>query len=201
MSFDATIILASKSAARRAMLKNAGLSFDAMPANIDEGAITKTMQDAGSDIKNIALELAQQKALHISKSNPEALVIGSDQILEFEGALISKADSPQAARAKLEKLSGKSHALISAVTIARGSEILWSNTDSAHLTMRDISNDALDTYCARAGDALVNCVGAYELEGIGSWLFSEIKGDYFTILGMPLLPVLGYLSEKHGIKP
>ena len=198
---EAKIILASKSAGRRTMLENAGLHFNSVPSDLDEAHIIDDLKGQGRDISFIALELAKAKALYISKQYPDALVIGSDQILELDGQLISKANTAQEARTKLEMLRGKKHTLISAVSVARGEEILWHDIDEAQLVMRDVSDKFLDLYCEKAGDALVHCVGAYELEGLGSWLFSSIKGDYFTILGMPLLPVLGYLSDAHGATP
>lgn len=199
--YDKPLILASKSAARKTMLGNVGLVFDSIPSDVDEPSIVEKMLLDGFHAPGIALELAKQKALDISKKYPDALVIGSDQTLDFNGELLSKAKTPENAKVKLRRLRGEDHVLVSAVSVAYNGEALWQHIDDANLSMRDISDEFLDLYCEKAGDALTHCVGAYEFEGMGGWLFSSIKGDFFTILGMPLLPLLGYLKETHGIAP
>lgn len=181
------------------MLRSAGLEFKAMPAAIDETAIIQTMTKQGRSAGEISATLAQEKALAVAKKNPDTLVIGSDQILQFKDQMLEKAASKEEALEKLRQLSGHQHSLISSVAIARNNEILWQYTDSAHLTMRLLDDDFLNTYAEKAGDALTACVGAYELEGLGAQLFSHISGDYFTILGLPLLPLLEYLRDQHGV--
>ena len=200
------------------MLRDAGIIFIASPADIDESAIIKAslhghfenecVQSTNDDIDykhkachDVALKLAQQKALTISKNNPSALVIGSDQILEHDGKIFEKAENEAAAIAKLKTLRGKTHYLISAVCVTRGNDVLWHTHDAATLTMRDFDDAFLDTYIKAAKDDVLSCVGAYALEKAGAWLFEDIKGDYFTILGMPLLPLLGYLNDNHNIVP
>lgn len=193
-----TLILASKSHARQSMLKNAGLAFQAIPADIDEAAL-KT-QNADVTPKELAALLAEEKALHISKQNTDAIVIGSDQILECEGEILSKAEDEAAAKEKLLNLRGKTHHLISAVSIAKAGQTLWQHSDIAMLTMQDFDETFLQAYCAKAGDALTHNVGAYAVEGIGVHLFESIEGDYFTILGMPLLPLLTVLRKDYGVR-
>lgn len=194
------VILASKSAARKDMLKKAGLKFTCEPANIDEAALINSQKKA-HDIKTITTKLAQAKALHISAQYPDALVIGSDQTLEFEGKLISKSRNSFEAEEKLKEMRGKTHMLHSAVCIAHSETILFSICNHAYLTMQNFDDDFLMDYMTRDPDALTSCVGGYKIEGAGAWLFSEIKGDNFTIMGMPLLPLLNYLQKEHGFKP
>ncbi len=201
MSNDTALILASKSAARCTMLSNAGFKFEVIPSSVDEISIIKEMTADDFYAQGIALELAKRKALDVSKTYPDALVIGSDQMLEFNGQMMGKTKTPEEAKEKLRMLRGNMHSLISAVSVAKDGHSLWQHIDDVHLEMRDFDDEFLDLYCLKAGDALVNCVGGYEFENLGSWLFSSIKGDYFTILGMPLLPLLSYLYDHHGIKP
>ena len=145
------------------------------------------------------MTLAHEKALQIARNAPDALVIGSDQILESEGRLLNKAANENEARNKLKNLRGKIHHLFSAVAVAKNEKILWSHTGRADLTMHDISDEFLNSYIGKAGAALTRSVGAYELESHGVNLFENIEGDYFTILGMPLLPLLTYLRREQGI--
>ena len=187
------VILASGSAARAGMLHGAGLTFEVIPADVDEGAV---QGDAGKTPFEIAAELAQLKALAVSAQRTDALVIGGDQVLAFEGEIFSKSSNAQEAKGKLARLSGKMHSLISSVALARGDEIIWAYTDEARLYMHDLGPDFLDDYIAKAGIALTRAVGGYELESHGSWLFERIEGDYFTVLGMPLLPLLARLREE-----
>ena len=195
------LILASQSHARRDMLQRAGLVFESVPAAIDEAAITRRLRAAEVAPEDIALELAKEKALAIAAVRPEALVIGSDQILECDGRLLEKAKTPADAREKLKLLQGRSHRLISAVCVARGASVLWTHREEAVLTMHALNDDTIDAYCARAGEALLRAVGGYELEGLGAWLFARVEGDFFTVLGMPLLPLLHYLQRQHGWSP
>lgn len=194
------IILASGSRARTEMLNHAGIQYQAIPAAIDETAIiTELMQTAVSP-EDIAATLAQQKALHIAKENNDALVIGSDQILECEGKLYEKAADQNAARDKLKILRGKTHRLLSSVCVASDTKILWQTTDTASLTMRNFDDEFLERYINKAGDDAMQCVGGYALEKAGITLFSDISGSYHTILGMPFLPLLAYLQDEQGVK-
>jgi septum formation protein len=144
----------------------------------------------------IAVVLAQAKAKNVSARHPEALVIGADQILSFGPGLLTKAKNEADARATLSNLRGQEHELHSAVAIAQGGEVNWTHVDTAYLTMRDFSDAFLDEYLRRAGERVLQSVGAYEFEGLGVQLFDRIEGDYFTILGMPLLPLLGELRAR-----
>ena len=196
---SAPLILASKSYGRRQILENAGLSFNSHPANINERSIEVRLQEIEASNKDIALELAKEKALAISGLYPESLVIGSDQILECEGKALHKAVTRNEALNKLRFLKGKTHSLISSVCLARDMDILWSAIDIAYLTMHDLDESSLQNYADKAGEALTGCAGAYALERHGAWLFKKIKGNYFTILGMPLLPLLTELRTAHGV--
>lgn len=192
MQSSAHIILASGSAARKAMLENAGLKFQVIPADIDEDIIIK---NSNSDIKTTTEKLAHAKALHISNAHINSLVIGSDQTLEYQGNILSKAKSYAEAEEKLKMLRGDVHKLNSSVCVAHKGSIIFSYTDQAELTMRDFSDEFLVNYMDKDPDALTSCVGGYKIEGAGAWLFSSVNGDVFTIMGMPLLPLLGFLQK------
>jgi len=191
------IILASGSQARQNMLRAVGLEFTVQPADIDEASIIANI----SNPQEAATILAQKKAEHISQQQKNALVIGSDQILECDGQIFSKAPDKDAAIDKLKSLQGRTHNLISAVSIVQNGGILWSHTDSAAMTMHELNDNAIHNYADAAGDVLTTCVGAYAYETYGAWLFEKTEGEYFTILGMPLLPLLKYLREIHGVTP
>lgn len=194
-----TLILASQSKARIQMLRAAGLECTSCPADLDEAAFMNAALSEGASPSEIAARLAAAKASYISGQNPGALVIGADQVLECAGQVLSKAASPEDARTKLQNLRGKTHHLISAVCIVQNDNIRWQTAQSAALTMHDFDDVFLDHYIEKAGPALTRSVGAYELESIGAQLFDTIDGDYFTILGLPLLPLLKYLREEQGI--
>lgn len=185
------LILASKSAARREVLANAGVSFDVQVAGVDEDAL----KVPGVDPRELAIELAKAKALAVSVQHPEAVVLGADQTLAFDGGLISKAPDLQKARARLADMRGKPHQLHSGVALAKGGQIIWSGADTAHMVVRDFSDAFLDGYIAAEGEELLYCVGSYRLEGMGSQLFNKVDGDYFTVLGMPLWLVLEQLRR------
>jgi septum formation protein len=195
------IILASQSLARKGILEGAGLKFSIQPADIDEDGITATLKEQGFSTRHIALDLSEKKAQAVAAKNPDALVIGCDQVLELEGKALSKAKDKESAKKKLRLLSGKTHNLISAVSIVQGQTTFWQHEDEAQLTMHAFNEEFLESYVQRAGPALTRAVGAYEIESAGAWLFSEVRGDYFTILGLPLLPLLSYLHDYHGCRP
>lgn len=180
------------------MLDAAGVSFSAEDSGVDECAI-KAGRD-GLDPSTLALELARAKALAVAKRNPEAWVLGSDQILSLGGEMVSKAPDLTAARSRLVALRGRAHALHSAAALARGDEVLWSGVDTAQMVVREYSDAFLDLYLRTEGDALLGSVGCYRLEGMGSQLFDRVDGDYFTVLGMPLWPVLAEL-RRVGVIP
>lgn len=193
------IILASGSASRRTMLGRAGVAFTVLPANIDESAIIQHHQTLTPT--ELAQTLAREKARFISAQKPDALVIGSDQILEFDGQILSKAKDIKDAEKKLKALRGAAHILHSAVSVFLDGRSVFDAHDQAHLTMRNFEDDFLAHYMAVENDALTSCVGAYKIEGFGAWLFAEVKGDTFTIMGMPLFPLLGFLHETYGVLP
>ena len=187
------MILASKSVARRAMLKGAGVAFSAQVADVDEDAVKATHDPA--DAAGLAVELARVKALAVSRHDPEAWVLGADQTLAFDGGLVSKAGSMDEARARLGAMRGRSHQLHSGAAMACNGQVVWSGVDTATMRMRDFSDAFLDAYLAAEGEALLGSVGSYRLEGMGSQLFEAVEGDYFTVLGLPLWPVLAELRR------
>lgn len=192
------VILASGSRPRARMLVNAGVPFTASAASVDEATIKASMRATGADVADVAELLAATKAQQVSRNHEGSLVIGADQMLACDGEWFDKPDSPLAARKQLEKLRGRTHELISAVCVVRDGEVLWHNIDRARVTIRPFSGTFTDQYIDKMGEKICATVGGYELEGLGAQLFSRIEGDYFTILGMPLLPLLDFL-RGHGV--
>jgi len=189
------LVLASKSAARQALLRGAGVPFEAMGAALDEDEVKDDLAAHALDPKAMALALAQAKAVETSKV-VDGLVIGADQTLDLGGELVGKSRDLGAARERLKSLRGRRHQLHSATAAARDGELLWDDVRSASLTMRDFSDAFLDGYLERNGEAALASVGCYQLEGEGVQLFDRIDGDYFTILGLPLPPLLKFLREQ-----
>lgn len=187
------LILASKSAARRAMLADAGVVFSVQVADVDEDAVKAAHDPA--DAAGLAVELARVKALAVSRHDDDAWVLGADQTLAFDGGLVSKAATLDAARARLMSMRGRPHHLHSGAALARNGQIVWSGVDTATMRVRAFSEAFLDAYLAAEGEALLACVGSYRLEGMGSQLFEAVEGDYFTVLGLPLWPVLAELRR------
>lgn len=187
------LILASKSAARRAMLTDAAVPFTVQVADVDEDAIKVRLVD--HDAAELAVELARAKALTVSRHDVDAWVLGADQTLAFDGGLVSKAKSLAAARERLSAMRGRPHQLHSGAALARNGQVVWSGVDTATLTMRDFSDAFLDAYLTTEGEGLLACVGSYRLEGMGAQLFDRVEGDYFTVLGLPLWPVLAELRR------
>ena len=200
MSAAPQVILASASPARRDLLANAGVPFEAQAAPVDETEVKQALKAEGAPVAAVAETLAELKALHISRRFPAALVIGADQILECEGRWYDKPPDLDAARAQLQALSGKTHTLLASVCVVRGGERLWHHNASARLQMRAFSEEFLEGYLDAVGEAALGSVGAYQLEGQGAQLFARVQGDYFTILGLPLLPLLDFL-RNHGVLP
>jgi septum formation protein len=190
---SAPLVLASKSPARRALLEAAGLPFEVVAADIDERAASAPLQAQRASPDVIAADLARTKALTISAKMPQRLVVGADQVLALEGEIFTKPADRATAKAQLLKLSGRTHALHSALCIARGENALFETVSTATLTCRRLSPDFVDRYLDAAGDAILGSVGAYQLEGLGIHLFERIDGDHPTILGLPLLPLLAFL--------
>lgn len=193
-----SLILASASSSRRQLLRNAGLTFESEPSGVDEEEIKRSLLAKRSAPQEIAEKLAEMKALRVSSKHPEAMVVGGDSTLACQGRLFDKPFSIEAARKQLLALRGQTHELFSCVVVARGGARLWHWNERARLTMRPFNEAFLDAYLARAGDAVLESVGAYQLEGLGAHLFSRVDGDYFTILGLPLLPLLSFLAG-HGV--
>jgi septum formation protein len=192
-----SLILASASPSRRQLLASAGLSFDVAPAGIDEDEVKRSLGSRATP-QELASTLAEMKALRVSAKHPEAMVIGADSTLACNGRMFDKPPTIDAARKQLQALRGQTHELFSSVVVARGGQRLWHWSERARLTMRPFNDAFIDIYLARAGTAVLASVGAYQLEGLGAHLFTRVDGDYFTILGLPLLPLLSFLAG-HGI--
>ncbi len=196
------LVLASASGVRRRLLFNAGIEFEVDAADIDEGAVKMRLGAAGTNIGGIASELAAAKALAVSHRRPGKLIIGADQILALETPqgeeAFDKPDGIAGARRHIQRLRGRTHILYSAVCLARDGTVIWHHLQSPRLTMRDVSDDFIEDYLARSGETIFGSVGAYLLEETGVQLFDEISGDYFSILGLPLLPLLAVLRQ-HGL--
>jgi septum formation protein len=189
-----TLILASQSRARQMLLAGAGIAFEAVPADIDERAV-----QAASGLTtpgDIAALLAREKALFVSSRRPGKYVIGADQTLALANRLFSKPAGRAQAAEQLHALAGRTHELHSAVAVARDGKILFSDVAIARMTMRAMDQDGIDAYLDTAGEAVTSSVGAYQLEGLGVHLFERIEGDHFTILGLPLLPLLAFLRSE-----
>ncbi|MFN7009812.1 MAG: Maf-like protein [Allorhizobium sp.] len=188
-----TLVLASASSSRRALMENAGLTFTAVAAQIDERAVEAEMAHRALGPGELALELAHAKAQEVSSRFPDALVIGCDQTMSLGSTVFHKPADREAARANLAELRGKTHRLNSGVVLVRGGREIWRHLSVADLLMRDFSDAFLDDYLQRCGESVMKSVGCYQLEGIGIQLFESISGDYFAILGLPFLPLLGEL--------
>lgn len=191
----AEIILASGSASRRALMAGAGVAATSIKPNVDEESAKAAMRAEKISVRDQAMQLAEMKALKISSCEP-GLVIGGDQMLNLDGEAFDKpADLAQAAD-HLRKLSGKSHRLETAIVIAENGEFVWRHLARPKLTVRTLSEEFIQAYVKQCGEALLSTVGAYQLEGMGAQIFSKIEGDYFSILGLPLLPLLDYLRVR-----
>ena len=189
----ALLILASGSAARADMLRRAGLAFETRPAAVDEDAAKASLKAESATAHELADTLAELKAARVSAQATGAVVIGADQVLVLEDRWFDKPADRGEARRNLQALAGRSHQLVSAAVVMRGGQRLWGHTDHATLLMRPLTDSFIDLYLDAAGDAVLGSVGCYQLEGLGAQLFQRIDGDYFTILGMPLLPLLDFL--------
>lgn len=189
------LLLASQSEIRLTLLRNAGVEVQAHPARIDEEALRESLQAEGATPRDLADALAEAKALKLALKHPEALVLGCDQVLALGPEVFAKPATPEEARAQLQTLAGKTHQLLSAAVLYHRAEPIWRHVGTARLTMRP-ATDWLEGYITRNWPAISHSVGAYQLESEGIRLFSQIEGDYFTILGLPLLPLLTYLSQR-----
>ncbi|MCB1386640.1 MAG: Maf family protein [Nitratireductor sp.] len=196
----ASLILASRSPTRARMLRDAGIPFKTAAARIDERAVEAPLSEADLPPADIAEVLAIAKAEAVSGGNPGALVIGCDQLLAFEGALLHKVEDMEGARRRLLQLSGKTHHLHSAVAIVRDGEVLWSHVDPAAITFRPLTPAFVGRHLAEAGEAVLGSVGAYQIEGLGVQLFERVEGDFFAIMGLPLLPLLAELRRLGALE-
>lgn len=184
------IVLASTSSSRRRVLTQCGIYYKTAKPDFEEGPVKQSMKQAGAGAGEVALALAEGKANSIAAILPGHFVIGADQMLECEGKWFDKPAGRAGARAHLESLRGKTHQLITAAVVAHEGKIVWRHTETARMTMRDFSDGFLDQYLEKAGEGVTRSVGAYELEGAGSLLFDKVEGDFFAILGLPLVPLL-----------
>lgn len=193
------LILASQSASRRAMLDAAGVAYRASPAHVDEAAIKAAM--TGAAPRDLADALAELKAVKVSAREPDALVLGSDSLVALaDGTILDKPRDRADAARQLRAMRGARHALVSAAVLARGGAPVWRHVDSATLHVRPLSDAFIETYLDAEWPAIAGCVGCFRIEGPGVQLFSAVVGDHFTVLGMPLLPLLGQLRTL-GVMP
>lgn len=190
------IILASGSDIRKTLLQNAGLDIEVFPARVDEDAMREAMISEGASPRDIADALAELKAAKQSAKHPGALVIGCDQVLSFDGSILSKPETQKQAMDQLKMMRGKKHELLSAAVIYEGGKPLWRHVGVVRMMMRDVSDAYIGSYVERNWDSIRHAVGAYKLEEEGVRLFSQIQGDYFHVLGLPLLEILSYLGQR-----
>ena len=193
------LILASASTIRAQLLRQAGIDFDVTPARIDEAALRQALEAESAGPRDIADALAEQKAVRITHRHPQTLVLGCDQVLECDGTLYSKPDSPAEAQTQLARLRGRTHRLHTAAVLCQEGQPIWRHVSTPQLTMRNFSDAFLDEYVTDNWDEIRLCVGAYQVEGLGIRLFERITGDHFAILGLPLLELLTVLTRRGDI--
>jgi nucleoside triphosphate pyrophosphatase len=194
------VVLASASVARAQLLEAAGLEVIRDPAGLDEAAVKASFRNEGLDAASCAVALAEAKATCVSARHGEMLVIGADQILVHDEHWLDKPHDKVEARAQLARLRGARHELVTAIAVAQNGAAIWREINRAFLYMRGFSDEFLDAYLAGGGEDVLASVGAYQLEGLGAQLFARVEGDYFSILGLPLLPLLEFLRGQ-GVVP
>lgn len=190
------LILASMSQSRAKILHGAGVKFDVVPARVDEDAVKDSMLASNQPHRVIADALAELKALRVASANPDSFVIGADQVLSFDGTLVSKCETMAQARELLGRLRGRSHDLYSAIVLAKDGRVLWRHVERCRMTMYPVSDAFIDAYLARKGERILAGVGCYRLEDDGAQFFSHAAADYFAVLGLPLIPLLSALREQ-----
>ncbi len=196
-----TVVLASASPTRARLLSDAGLAIRTIPADIDEAAIKNAMRAEDASALDTATALAETKAMRVSMKCPGDLVIGADQMLECDGRWYDKPHGLADVRAHLHALRGRQHTLVTSVVVVQDGARLWQHSDTADLVMRPFSDAFLDQYITAAGEDALTSVGGYRLEGLGAQLFESVRGDYFTVLGLPLLPLLEFFRSRGAVTP
>jgi len=194
------VILASGSSVRQQLLIDAGVPVSVKISPVDEPAIMAALFAEQAKARDVADTLAEYKGMRVARSNPDSIVISADQVLVCEGELFSKPDNMKEAVAQLKQLRGKGHQLLSAVVIFQDGEPVWRHIGRAQLVMREFSDEFIFNYVRKMGDDILTTVGCYKLESLGVQLFAQVQGDYFTILGLPLIEVLGFLRTR-GVLP
>lgn len=193
------LVLASKSEIRAKLLRDAGLDIEIRPAEIEEREVERHLTGEGARPSSVAGSLAAAKAIDVSARAPGRLVLGADQTLSLDGVRFTKPTSRDAGREQLERLAGKTHTLSSGAAIARDGVVLWSVIAKARLTMRPLGHAFIEDYLEAAGEGVLTSVGGYQFEGVGAHLFERLEGDFHTVLGLPLLPVLAALRKLGAI--
>lgn len=197
---SASLLLASGSEIRATLLRNAGVPFEVELARVDEEALRASLEAEGAKARDVADALAEMKAAKVGGKHPDRMVLGCDQVLEFDGRVLAKPGSPEEAIAQISAMAGKKHMLLSAAVIYEGGEPVWRHVGTVRLYMRQLSAGYIEDYVARNWESIRWCVGGYKLEEEGARLFARVEGDYFNVLGLPLLEVLNYLAIK-GVIP